>query len=133
MKKQQSITVDINVCKKSLKKIKVEQRHIKKGKQGDTAYCPIACAIREALGPEGKDADICVGLDEASFTIEREVSVPLVVCGEQYEDITRTVRITGELNLGEKANTFIDAFDDDKKAVKPQTFVGKPVIDVEVG
>src|SRR5213595_1358928 len=103
-KKQPGIAINVGVCENSFKKLKVEQRHINKGKKGDTESCPIALAIREALGPDGKDADICVQGDSASFTIDREISVPLIVCGNQEDSINKSITVSGELNLGSKAD-----------------------------
>lgn len=145
--KKQGIEINVGVCEQTFKKLKVEKRHISNGEQGSADSCPIALAVREALGPDGKDADIHVGLGGASFTIKRDITVPIIVCGKERDQIVKTIRIEGELHLSKKADAFIETFDGEeeydeetgeiiqaggKNAVKPTTFTGKPVIDISI-
>lgn len=129
-KKETGIELNVGVCQKALRKIVVTKEHIKRGIQGDANSCPIALAVRDSLGPLGKDARVSVSGSESSFTIEKDVNIPLIVCGEKVSEIAKTIRIEGQLNLGKKADRFVEKFDDERKSVKPTTFISKPEFDI---
>lgn len=130
--KGQVLNISVGICEDKLKSLKVTQRHINESEQGDGHSCAIAYALREALGDDGADADIDVGQGLATFIVSKEIKIPISVCGREQYPIKKSVTIRGELNIGAKANDFIDKFDKDKKLVKPTTFKAKPELEVEV-
>ncbi len=79
-------------------KIEVTQADINQGKQGKIESCAIARAVKRAMGDNPKVSD------DIEITIGD---------GLQYYDIPK------------KAAIFIEQFDEDKKKVKPFTFVAK--------
>lgn len=80
-------------------KIEVTENDIKRGKQGDGKSCAIALATKRVLGdhPDVDDGGISVH-----------------VAG--YDHL---------YNIPDKATKFINKFDDDKKRVKPFSFVAR--------
>jgi hypothetical protein len=74
-------------------KVRVLQKHIKAGKQGDANWCPIALALKEATG--------CA---KVSVSGHDEISVGAV-----------------KFITSRSADRFINRFDDDAESVKPVT------------
>lgn len=134
--KTPGININAGVCTKELgkvfKSVTVTAKNIRDGVKGDAESCAIALAIKDALGADGEGADIQVSAGTAEFTIEKDIDIPVVICGEPQDNICKRITVRGELNLGDKADTFIEAFDGDKKSVKPTTFKAKPEITIEV-
>lgn len=79
-------------------KVEISQSDIRLGKQGDSFSCPIARAVKRAVGDHPRvDCDITVDIAGKSVIYE----------------------------LPKKAGNFINDFDADKKKVKPITFFAR--------
>src|SRR5439155_1016216 len=84
----------INVTLPDFKKFSVTAADIKKGKQGDAQWCPIACALRRELGELSEYiSDLKVTGNEASVSLDIPIRVPIYVNGQSEDEVERTVSI----------------------------------------
>jgi hypothetical protein len=142
-KKAKKATVGCGVNLPDLRKITVTQQHIDDGTPGDSDSCAIALAVKDVLDAAGISySEVSVGGgSDSHFDCEIPISTPIVVSGKVVNSIDRTAQVHVELNLGTKAEKFIQKFDDeqyDKEGeplptkAKPTSFKSNPAVTVEI-
>ena len=104
-------------------RLSVTKNDIKRGKQEDGEFCPIACALRRELSLIGDVTDI----DVSGRNVKGSVTIPIKMNGKHLTSVDIDIHAA----LPKQADKFIELFDEKgRSAVKPTTFSGKTTVEV---